>query len=201
VRIPFHTSFSIKFNNTQCTLTGYGCPFQYSYLYTSFTSVSGVITATTTVESYDAMRFASWELEPESMYRDCSLTQLTNCLTNAGVFLFVPPGDVTDIMFDSIVPLAEQTFPFAYVNDFFDAVSTASSSFAVASPPSLTIDMGSSPLSGDFTLLSSSSLSTYAGSDTLANIKAMVSITLVLSFFTYLFFRVQNVIKHISTGS
>jgi len=134
----------ITFSNFGCSTGLSPCPFPDAYIYQSFTITGGVLSATGTPEYYDKT-----VPDTENRYRDCSLTQLGNCLTNAGIFLFLP----SEASLDNFVTLKDSIatrFPFNYISDFKDAIGGL---YTTATTETLTISMTFGTF-GDITLLS-----------------------------------------------
>lgn len=117
----------VGFSNFGCSAELSDCPFPDSYVYTSFTVTGGVLSATGTNDFYD-------RTEPivGNALHPCSLTQLSGCLINAGLFLFSPSEDSLDSFANSFEEL-KTTFPFVYAfeaSDHIDTLFTATSTDA-----------------------------------------------------------------------
>jgi len=134
----------VRFSNIGASLGLSARPFPEAYVYTSFTIVGGVLTATGTPEFYDRT-----EEQEVSQYRDCSITQLQNCLTNAGIFLFIPSNESIE-NFTTLKESIANKFPFNYVADFKNAFTDF---YTTATTETLEITVEFSTF-GDITLLS-----------------------------------------------
>ena len=109
----------ISFSNIGASLGLSPQPFPLAYVYTSFTISGSRLTATGTPSYHDATA----PPDPSTTYLDCSLTQLDNCLKNAGLWLFVPSTDSIQNFTDLRESISTK-FPFNYVSDFKDAFAT-----------------------------------------------------------------------------
>lgn len=117
----------IGFSNFGCSTGLSECPFPDAYVYSSFTIVGGVLTATGTPEFYD-MRTAS--TTSAFAYHECGITDIGGCIINAGLFLIVPSNFSVESFGESFTEL-QTTFPFiyafqanTYINTLFTATST-----------------------------------------------------------------------------
>jgi len=108
---------SIDFANGG-TAFGSPQPFPFSYVYTSFTIAGGVLTATSSLEFYD---YAN--INNETTYKPCSITEIGGCIINAFVFLFVPSTDSINSFFELNETLSTK-FPFAYLYDFQSSITS-----------------------------------------------------------------------------
>lgn len=106
-----------QFNNAGCTIGLSPCPFPSSYVYTTFTvAVGGTIITTVSSEYYDA-RVASDPYEK----KNCSLANISGCISNSFAFLFVPDeSNLTS--FTDLNASLQSKFPFAYAYDFKDSI-------------------------------------------------------------------------------
>lgn len=98
----------VSFANGGTVITGIA-PFPLAYVYfTVTTDGSGGIATTSRVENYNAVT------TQKQIYQECSLTNITGCIINAGVFLFVPSyesiGELTELKEDLY-----SRVPFIYV--------------------------------------------------------------------------------------
>jgi len=117
----------VGFSNFGCNTGLSDCPFPDSYVYTSFSVASGILSATGTNEFYD-------RTDPidGSVYRECGITDISGCLINAGLFLLAPDESSLDGFSESFEAL-QTRFPFVYafqVSDYMDTLFTATSSDA-----------------------------------------------------------------------
>jgi len=118
----------IQFSNLGVPF-GSARPFPQSYIYTDFTLTGGVLTATGTVEYYDGLA------EPINRYKPCSVVEISGCISNAMVDLFIPASTTLQETTDTFTSL-QGKFPFAYVYDFqasvADLYSTSTASATIA---------------------------------------------------------------------
>jgi len=101
VNITFY-NFSNSFNGTER-------PFPKAYIYTSFTISGGILTATGTIEFYNALTEP-----PKNIYQECSITAIGGCISNAFIYLFVPEAYSTNEIFTARDSLQNKA-PFVYL--------------------------------------------------------------------------------------
>jgi len=137
----------IKFNNAGCALGLSGCPFPNTYVYTDFTISGGTLTATGTIEYYNARSFENPNGGVSSY--PCSLTEFQGCLKNFALWLF-QPSDFAINYFVNIVEYLKNKFPAAYVYSFATAFTTFANTSS-GTLPDLVVPL---PLLGNVTILS-----------------------------------------------
>jgi hypothetical protein len=105
---------AIRFTNVACDL-GFGdCPFPDSYLYFSVEMASGTIVALGNTENYNTV-----DVQPEQ--ETCSITNITACIVNALVYVFVPSQGAIDDVLDVRGDL-DNVIPFGYFTQALDAI-------------------------------------------------------------------------------
>lgn len=126
-------TYTIGFYNFAVSFENATPPFPNSYLYGSFTINGGVVTSTSTVEVYD-----STQIPIETQYQECSLTNISGCIANAFIYLFVPSSYSTQPIF-TIKNDLQTKAPFVYFyqvpdywNTFYNTTQTASLSIGVS---------------------------------------------------------------------
>lgn len=104
----------ISFGNQGTPITGIR-PFPDVYVYGSFTLTNGTVSAVGSPEFYDKMAKLTGKT-----YETCGLTDLMGCLTNAGIFLFVPE-QISMSKFTTLRTQLMERAPFVYVTDVVEA--------------------------------------------------------------------------------
>jgi len=105
----------IRFSNAGVAFGG-DIPFSQSYVYTSIVISGGQLTSVGALEFYDGRKQSSLGT---IVYRDCSLTQFDNCISNAFLYLFAPSADTLS-SFSDLGENIQTRFPFVYVYQFSD---------------------------------------------------------------------------------
>lgn len=101
----------IQFAN-QGTILGGPVPFPDSYIYATVDVSGNTITILGDVEYYDGTA-----AQDEQSLRACGLTDISGCIINSFVALFIPSTDSLEALADFNDDLSGR-FPFAYVYDF-----------------------------------------------------------------------------------
>jgi len=125
---------NIYFTNFGCETEQSECPFALSYIYSEFTVSSGTVSSVGNIELYDGTT-----IEQEVRYKECSITKIDNCISNAFVFLFVPNDlsmDYVGFMYDFI----KEKAPFAYLDVFYGSIQAMRQTGGTL--PTVTIDAG-----------------------------------------------------------
>jgi hypothetical protein len=196
--------YIIDFSNSGCTLGLSSCPFPNAYITGQFTLSAGILTSYT--ESvYTDETFYSWD-NPETMYKECGLSNMAGCIQNAFIFLFIPNStqigsDITDIILDETIPLASQKFPFRYVADLKVVYQEQVGLQSTTTVPSVSYDLTGTVIPSEFDLFSQDSMSQIAGKDFLSLVKSIISSFLLLSFIAYVIFRTVRVSRAMGTSS
>lgn len=101
-----------KFSNAGCTLGLSQCPFQLTYVYSSFTVVGNEVTNVGTSEVYDNVVVAP----SEEQYEDCGVSNIGGCINNSFRFLFIPSQSSINELIQTKDTL-DTRIPFVYVTD------------------------------------------------------------------------------------
>jgi len=170
----------VSFTNGGCALELSPCPFPQSYVYTSFEILGGVLTTVGGNEFYDGTTPPD-----ETAYRDCSLTNIGNCISNAFVYLFFPSQSALN-SFTILGDQLDTRFPFAYVFDFVELFETL---FQTTQTESLDLTLAFASY-GDITLISEEMLEEIPMS---ATIKSLLTYVLWLMFMLQMYNRTRNI--------
>jgi len=109
----------VRYTNNGVTFGG-ARPFPQSYIYSSIVVSGGNLTSVGATEYYDGRRST---VDDGYIYRDCSISQFDNCITNAFVYLFQPdPAVISEIT--NIPDQLSNRFPFAYLSDFQNLITS-----------------------------------------------------------------------------
>lgn len=107
----YYTS-QILFSNFGCALETSPCPFPLSYLYLDFQILNGEAVNISQVEQYN-------NVEPVTdldVYEDCSLTNVSGCISNSLRFLFTPSQSSVEELV-TLKDTMDTRIPFVYVSD------------------------------------------------------------------------------------
>jgi len=150
---------NVSFGNAGTVINGVQ-PFPLSYLYFNVTTDAfGGVATTTTLEIYNALEQKTFDYQP------CSLTQIGGCLINAGYALVVP-SDASINRFSDLYDTLSTKFPFAYLTDFRDSITSIYEGSTTASL-GLTVPFGDA---GDITLISADLVSDVPFTSTIRSI-------------------------------
>jgi len=169
----------VTFTNPGCTLGLSPCPFPDSYIYTEFEIVGGILDSVGTPEFYDGT------VLPSLIYKECSITQIGNCISNAGVYLFFPSQDALNT-FTTLADSLDDKFPFAYI---FDTVELIDTLYTTTQTQSLDLTLPFAD-AGDITLISEEMLEDIPMSST---INTLLTYTLWIMFMLQMYNRSRNV--------
>lgn len=122
-------TFVVTFTNVGCDLRINTCPFPDSYIYLDILMASGTVASSSAIEYYDTVG-----VQPEQ--ETCSLTNISACITNALIYLFVPPGDALN-GFLSIGDRLDTVKPFGYFTQALDAISGVGTSTSAYTMPDI----------------------------------------------------------------
>jgi len=103
----------IRFSNAGVAFGG-DVPFSQSYVYTSIVISGGQLTSVGALEFYDGRKQSTLGT---IVYKDCSLTQFDNCITNAFLYLFAPSTETLS-SFSDLGENIQTRFPFVYAYQF-----------------------------------------------------------------------------------
>ncbi len=120
---------AIRYSNTGCDLGFSDCPFVDSYIYLSLEMASGTIASVSNIENYDTVNVP---IERES----CSITNISACINNALIYLFVPSTDALNdflLLGDDL----DQVKPFGYFTRALDAIGGISTSTSAYTMPQI----------------------------------------------------------------
>jgi len=144
---------NITFGNLGTVLSGV-TPFPNTSMYSTFSIAGGLLSATGTVEIYNG--FDAIENPLQYIYQECSITNISGCINNAFIFLFVPDtASIEDSYQDMQVALSEN-LPFSYITDVYNTLSILGSSTAGTTSPNGAIQIwgAEAPMIGTTTLIS-----------------------------------------------
>jgi len=170
----------VSFSNAGCSLGLSVCPFKDSYVYTDFTIASGTLVSVGTNEFYDGT-----VAPDEERYKDCSLTNIGNCISNAFVYLFFPSQDALN-SFTILGDQLDTRFPFAYVFDTYDVIQTL---YTTSQTQSLDLSVPFASY-GDITLISEEMLEDIPMS---ATINTLLTYILWIMFMLQMYNRTRNI--------
>lgn len=122
-------TFVVTFTNIGCDLRINSCPFPDSYLYLDILMASGTIASSTAVEFYDTVN-----VTPEQ--ETCSITNISACINNALIFLFVPSGDALN-EYINLGDRLDSVKPFGYFTQALDAIGGVSTSTSAYTMPEI----------------------------------------------------------------
>jgi len=172
----------IGFTNFGCSTGQTPCPFADSYIYTSFTVASGVLSATGTIEYYDYTQPVN-----ENTYKDCGLLTLDNCISNAFMYLFFPSNE-TIAQFSALPDAFNERAPFVYVTQVPDLFDTL---FSSATTSSLTVSASTSI--GTITFISASQLNAIPLS---SQVRTIIGILIWIMTALFLYYRTLKLFDH-----
>lgn len=167
---------NVKFSNIGCGVDSAYCPFKGTYLYSSFEISGGVLVATSTPEFY----FPTPELANDIFeYQECSLTNLTGCLINASIYLFVP----STASYSKITSLfTSNAFPF--VNNVYESYQKFTDSIEnPATSEALSYSLVIEDANIDVEMFSVAQME-YLMGDTKPVFRSLALLVLLLGFFT-----------------
>lgn len=119
----------VTFTNTGCDFQLNSCPFPDSYIYLDILMASGTIASTSAVEYYDTV-----DVLPEE--ETCSLTNISACINNALIYLFVPSGDALD-EYINLGDRLDTVKPFGYFTQALEAIGTVSTTTSAYTMPEI----------------------------------------------------------------
>jgi len=123
-----------------------------------------------------------------------TITYVPNGLCRAAIFLFVPSEDSLN-QFGQLSDVLSNRIPFSYVVQTIDFVTSFTPS-STSSVPSLTISTGTStPIHVSAEVFSTSTLTRFIGTTRMAQLRALMSLGIYLSFATAMYFSIKHLLR------
>lgn len=127
----------VTFGNASTPFSGV-IPFANAYAYSWFTITSGVLTATGTSEFFNGL---TSPYEDAYVYQQCSITQISGCINNSFVFLFVPNQEFVQEHYLDLQNTLDSHLPFSYITDLSDVFEQFASTTGSTTPPSINLTL------------------------------------------------------------
>lgn len=122
-------TFLVNFTNLPCDLGVNACPFPDSYIYFDLLLENGIVSSSTIPELYDTQNVI-----PEQ--ETCSITNITACINNALIYLFIPSGTALN-SFLSLGDRLDTVKPFGYFTQALEAIGGISTSTPAYTMPDI----------------------------------------------------------------